>query len=64
MNSHPELGVVGVPATVITWLTMLDVMSLTPIATLTASSLSTIWLSMQIYGWVEKRIKNKKNVSK
>ena len=64
MNPHQELGVIGLPATIITWLTMLDIMTLTPIATLVASSLSTIWLSLQIYGWIEKRIKNKKNVSK
>jgi len=53
-----ELDIVGFPATVVTWLSLLNIVTVTPMVTLVASSMSIIWLSMQIYGWVEKRIKN------
>jgi hypothetical protein len=53
-----ELDIVGFPATVVTWLSLLNIVSVTPMVTFVASSMSIVWLSMQIYGWVEKRIKN------
>jgi hypothetical protein len=53
-----ELDIVGFPATVVTWLSLLNIVTVTPMVTFVASSMSIVWLSMQIYGWVEKRIKN------
>lgn len=55
-----ELDIVGFPATVVTWLSLLNIVTVTPMVTLVASSMSIVWLSLQIYGWVEKRIKNGK----
>lgn len=55
-----ELDIVGFPATVVTWLSLLNIVTVTPMVTLVASSMSIVWLSLQIYGWVEKRMKNGK----
>lgn len=64
MTNFNELDVVGAPATILTWLSMLELITMNPMADLFIKALSLVWLSMQIYGWIEKRIKDKKNGSK
>ena len=64
MTHFNELDVIGAPATILTWLSMLELITMNPMADLFIKVLSLVWLSMQIYGWIEKRIKDKKNGSK
>lgn len=63
MNNH-QLDILGIPSTLIAWLSVLEVVNINPMVSFLASTLSVVWLSMQIYGWVEKRIKNYKDASK
>jgi hypothetical protein len=59
-----ELDFLGIPSTVLSWLAFFNVVSISPILNGLVSSMSLIWLSLQIYGWVEKRIKARKNGKK
>lgn len=61
--TEQDLDIVGVPSTVVSWLSMLQIISIGPMLNIIVSLMSLTWLSMQIYGWVEKRIKDKKNAS-
>ncbi len=60
MNNH-DLDIVGVPSTILSWLAFFEVVSISPILNVGVSLLSLTWLCMQIFGWIEKRIKEKKH---
>lgn len=61
MNNH-DFDFLGIPSTILSWLAFFQLIEISPILNVAVSILSITWLSMQIYGWVEKRIKDKKNV--
>jgi hypothetical protein len=63
MDNH-ELDFLGIPSTILSWLAFFNVVSISPILNGIVSILSVTWLSMQIYGWVEKRIKASKHGKK
>ena len=62
--THHEMNIVGIPSTVLAWLSVLKVLNVDPVMGLLFKILSIVWLCMQIYGWVEKRVKDKKHASK
>jgi len=55
---NQDLDILGVPSTVMTWLVVFDLLKINPLVTFIVSLMSLVWLSSQIYGWFEKRIKN------
>ncbi len=59
---NQDLDILGFPSTVMTWLVVFDLVKINPLVTFIVSIMSLVWLSLQIYGWFEKRIK--KNGSK
>jgi hypothetical protein len=59
-----DMDFVGIPATVLSWLSIFEVVKMSPMLDLIVSIFSIVWLSIQIFGWIEKRIKLKKNASK
>jgi hypothetical protein len=59
-----DMDFVGIPATVLSWLSIFEVLNINPMLDFLVSLFSITWLSIQIFGWVEKRIKAKKNASK
>lgn len=52
-------GVVGIPATILTWLNYMNIMALTPILQFLVTFLSLVWLCIQIGGWISKKLKKK-----
>lgn len=62
--THHELDLVGIPSTILAWLSVFEMVSMDPIVSVGVKLLSTVWLGMQIYGWIEKRIKDNKDASK
>jgi hypothetical protein len=60
MTNH-GLDTVGIPSTIITWLSIFEIINMDPVLSVVIKLFSLVWLSMQIYGWVEKRIKDKKH---
>lgn len=52
-------GVVGVPATILTWLNYMNIMTMTPVLQFLVTLLSFVWLCIQIGGWVSKKLKNR-----
>jgi p-aminobenzoyl-glutamate transporter AbgT len=63
MDNH-EFDFLGIPSTILSWLAFFNLVSISPILNGLVSIMSLVWLSMQIYGWVEKRIKAYKNGKK
>jgi hypothetical protein len=61
--SFADTNVVGIPSTILAWMSVLQVVQMDPIMSFAFKALSSIWLCMQIYGWVEKRIKDRKHGS-
>lgn len=59
-----DLTLVGFPATILAWLNIFDLINISPMLDFAVSMVSLLWLSMQIYAWLEKRIKAKKNARK
>jgi len=55
---NQDLDILGFPSTVMTWLVVFDLLKINPLVTFIVSIMSLVWLSLQIYGWFEKRIKN------
>jgi hypothetical protein len=64
MDSNSEVTIIGIPSTIISWLAYLNIVQVNPIVNFIVSIFSITWLSLQIYGWIEKRIKERKNGSK
>jgi hypothetical protein len=62
--SYTDTNVVGIPSTILAWMSVLGFVNMDPIISTGFKLLSSVWLCMQIYGWVEKRIKDKKDASK
>jgi hypothetical protein len=58
-----DTNVVGIPSTILAWMSVLEIVQMDPLISLAFKGLSSVWLCMQIYGWVEKRIKDKKHGS-
>ena len=58
-----DIDFVGFPATILSWLSLFQVINMNPMLDFTVSICSMIWLGLQIFTWVEKRIKNKKDAS-
>ena len=52
-------GIVGVPATILTWLNYMNIMTMTPVLQFLVTLLSFVWLVIQIGGWVSKKLKKK-----
>jgi hypothetical protein len=63
MTNH-DLDIIGVPSTILSWMAFFELVSISPILNVGVSLMSITWLFMQMYGWVEKRIKDKKNGKK
>lgn len=58
------MNFVGAPATIFTWLSILEFVKIDPMADLLIKCLSLVWLCLQIYGWIDKRKKEKNNGGK
>jgi hypothetical protein len=52
-------GMIGVPATILTWLNYMNIMTMTPVLQFLVTLLSLVWLVIQIGGWVSKKLKKK-----
>lgn len=64
MDANSEVTIIGIPSTIISWMAYLNIVEVNPIVNFIVSIFSITWLSLQIYGWIEKRIKERKNGSK
>ena len=64
MNTSSDIAFLGVPSTIISWIAYLNIVDVNPLINFVVSIFSLAWLSLQIYGWIEKRIKENKNGSK
>jgi hypothetical protein len=53
---NQDFDILGIPSTIMTWLFFFDVVKINPLVTFFVSIMSLVWLSLQIYGWIEKRI--------
>ena len=61
ITSSTEISSVGVASTAISWLSFMEVVKVSPYTQLIVNILSIIWLSLQIYNFVNtKVIKRKK----
>jgi len=63
MNTHNDITFLGVPSTIVSWMAYLNVVQVNPLVNFVVSIFSLVWLSIQIYSWTEKRIKEKRNGS-
>lgn len=64
MGAHNDITFLGIPSTLVSWMAYLNIVDINPLINFVVSIFSTVWLSMQIYGWIEKRVKDKYNGSK
>ena len=64
MNAHNDITFLGVPSTIVSWMAYLNIVDINPLVNFVVSIFSLTWLSIQIYSWIEKRIKDRKNGSK
>lgn len=48
-------GVIGIPATILTWLSFINLIKLTPTLQFLVTVLSLLWLVIQITGWASKK---------
>jgi len=53
-------GYIGIPATILTWLSYINLIKLTPTVQFIVSILSLLWLVIQISGWISKKFKELK----
>lgn len=49
-----ESSYIGIPATILTWLSYMNIMALTPVFQFIVTILSFVWLCIQIGGWIQK----------
>lgn len=64
MNTSTDVTFIGIPSTVISWMAYLNLVDINPLINFVVSIFSVTWLFLQIYGWIEKRIKDRTNGSK
>jgi hypothetical protein len=64
MNDHNDITFLGVPSTILSWMAYLNIVDVNPLVNFVVSIFSLVWLSIQIYSWIEKRVKDKANGSK
>ena len=60
ITDSTEISSVGVASTVISWLSFMDVVKVSPYTQLIVNILSMVWLSLQIYNFVKTKIVKKK----
>ena len=60
ISDSSEISSVGIASTVISWLSFMDVVKVSPYTQLIVNILSMIWLSMQIYNFVNSKVVKKK----
>lgn len=58
-DNSPELTPIGVTATVVSWMSMMNVIKITPLLQFFVSILSLVWLTLQIYSFSKKHFKKK-----
>ena len=64
MGEHNDISFLGVPSTILSWMAYLNIVDVNPLVNFVVSIFSLTWLSIQIYSWIEKRVKDKANGSK
>ena len=60
ISDSTEISSVGIASTVISWLSFMDVVKVSPYTQLIVNILSMIWLSLQIYNFVKTKVVKKK----
>lgn len=60
ISDSSEISSVGIASTVISWLSFMDVVKVSPYTQLIVNILSMVWLSMQIYNFVKMKVIKKK----
>lgn len=60
ISDSTEISSVGIASTVISWLSFMDVVRVSPYTQLIVNILSMIWLSLQIYNFVKTKVIKKK----
>lgn len=60
ISDSSEISSVGIASTVISWLSFMDVVKVSPYTQLIVNILSMIWLSLQIYNFVKTKVVKKK----
>jgi formate hydrogenlyase subunit 3/multisubunit Na+/H+ antiporter MnhD subunit len=63
MSTHNDITFLGIPSTIVSWMAYLNIVEINPLVNFVVSIFSLVWLSIQIYSWTEKRIKEKRNGS-
>lgn len=61
MQGHNDFsgsgGFIGIPATILTWLNFIKLVELTPMLQFCVTTLSLVWLVIQISSWANKTLK-------
>jgi hypothetical protein len=60
ITDSTELSSIGIASTVISWLSFIEVVKVSPYTQLAVNILSIIWLSLQIYNFVKTKIIKRK----
>jgi len=60
ITDSTEISSVGLASTAISWLSFIDIVKVSPYTQLIVNILSVIWLSLQIYNFVNTKIIKRK----
>jgi hypothetical protein len=60
ISDSTEISSVGLASTAISWLSFIELVKVSPYTQLTVNILSIIWLSLQIYNFVNTKIIKRK----
>jgi hypothetical protein len=60
ITDSTEISSVGLASTAISWLSFIDIIKVSPYTQLAVNILSVIWLSLQIYNFVNTKIIKRK----
>jgi hypothetical protein len=60
ITDSTEISSVGLASTAISWLSFIDIVKVSPYTQLAVNILSVIWLSLQIYNFVNTKIIKRK----
>jgi len=60
ITNSTEISSVGLASTAISWLSFIDIVKVSPYTQLAVNILSVIWLSLQIYNFVNTKIIKRK----